>query len=114
MKSPGKYCQTHHDVEDKRKYQEGYQETETPTLRFAHDIAKNDIADAHYKVKLRQQYQTNMGAFAEKEKEKEKANGKESATEHVWHYLKPEVSDPPLSHPNNLKMKKRYFELPPR
>lgn len=83
MKSPGKYCQTHHDVEDKRKYQEGYQETETPTLRFAHDIAKNDIADAHYKVKLRQQYQTNMGAFAEKEKEKEKANGKESATEHV-------------------------------
>lgn len=75
MKSPGKYCQTHHDVEDKRKYQEGYQETETRTLRFAHDIAKNDMADAHYKVKLRQQYQTNMGAFAEKDKEKEKANG---------------------------------------
>lgn len=68
-------------MEDKRKYQEGYQETETPTLRFAHDIAMNDMADAHYKVKLRQQ--TNMGAFAEKDKEKEKANGKESATEHV-------------------------------
>lgn len=70
-------------MEDKRKSQEGYQETETPTLRFAHDIAKNDMADAHYKVKLRQQYQTNMGAFAEKYKEKEKAKGKESATEHV-------------------------------
>lgn len=54
-------------------------QADTPTLRFAPDIAKNEMTDAEHKIKLRQQYQANMAAFAEKEIEKEKK--KESATE---------------------------------
>lgn len=64
-------------VDDKRDNHKA----DKPTLRFAPDIAKNEMTDAEHKIKLRQQYQANMAAFAEKEIEKEKLKERESATE---------------------------------
>lgn len=58
-------------------------QADTPILRFAPDIAKNEMTDAEHKIKLRQQYQANMAAFAEKEIVKEKSKERESATELV-------------------------------
>lgn len=69
------------DVDDQKDNHQA--QVDTPTLRFATDIAKNEMTDAEHKIKLQQQYQANMAAFAAKEMKKENSKEKESAIELV-------------------------------